>query len=75
MKDISLLLIDLSIPCIDFIRYIKKIKETSCNLMKKEERFSMLKALNDTANGRQNEKGKIMLETYVQMAYLRPDIL
>ena len=48
---------------------LEKIKETSRNLIKKEERFSMLKALNDTANGRHNEKGKIMLETYVQMAY------
>lgn len=48
---------------------LDKIKETSRNLIKKEERFGMLKALNDTANGRQNEKGKIMLETYVQMAY------
>ena len=28
-----------------------------------------MKALNDTANGRHNEKGKVMLETYVQMAY------
>ena len=48
---------------------LEKIKDTSRNLVKKEECFGMLKALNDTANGRQNEKGKIMLETYVQMAY------
>ena len=48
---------------------LEKIQETSRNLVKKEEKFGMLKALNDTANGRQNEKGKIMLETYVQMAY------
>lgn len=48
---------------------LEKIQETSSRLVKKEERFGMLKALNDTANGRQNEKGKIMLETYVQMAY------
>ena len=46
-----------------------KVKEVSNKLSKKEEQFGMLKALNDTANGRQNEKGKIMLETYVQMAY------
>ena len=46
-----------------------KVKEVSSKLSKKEEQFGMLKALNDTANGRQNEKGKIMLETYVQMAY------
>lgn len=48
---------------------LEKIKETNAKLIKKEEKYSMLKALNDTANGRQNEKGKIMLETYVQMAY------
>ena len=48
---------------------LEKIRETNLRLLKKEERYSMLKALNDTANGRQNEKGKIMLETYVQMAY------
>lgn len=48
---------------------LEKIKQTNSKLLKKEEKFSMLKALNDTANGRQNEKGKIMLETYVQMAY------
>lgn len=46
-----------------------KIKGTCEKLEKKEAHYSMLKALNDTANGRQNEKGKIMLETYVQMAY------
>lgn len=48
---------------------LEKIRDTNQKLLKKEERYSMLKALNDTANGRQNEKGKIMLETYVQMAY------
>ena len=48
---------------------LEKIKETSEKLAKKEAGYGMLKALNDTANGRQNEKGKIMLETYVQMAY------
>lgn len=46
-----------------------KIKETGDKLAKQEARYGMMKALNDTANGRQNEKGKIMLETYVQMAY------
>ena len=46
-----------------------KVKDVSNKLSQKEEQFGMLKALNDTANGRQNEKGKIMLETYVQMAY------
>ncbi len=48
---------------------LDKIKETNIKLVKKEEKLKWLKALNDTANGRQNEKGKIMLETYVQMAY------
>lgn len=48
---------------------LTKIKVSYAKLIKKEEKLTMLKALNDTANGRQNEKGKIMLETYVQMAY------
>ncbi len=48
---------------------LEKLKETSTRLAQKEARYGMMKALNDTANGRQNEKGKIMLETYVQMAY------
>ncbi len=48
---------------------LERLKETYHRLVQKEERYGMLKALNDTANGRQNEKGKIMLETYVQMAY------
>lgn len=48
---------------------LEKIKETNASLKKKEKRLQLLKTLNDTANGKQNEKGKIMLETYVQMAY------
>ena len=48
---------------------LEKIRECDCRLQKKEEDYGWMKALNDTANGRQNEKGKIMLETYVQMAY------
>ena len=48
---------------------LANIKETVEKLTKKEVEIRMLKSLNDTANGRQNEKGKIMLETYVQMAY------
>lgn len=48
---------------------LEKIREISSKLSSKEKEYGMLKALNDTANGRQNEKGKIMLETYVQMAY------
>lgn len=38
-------------------------------LAQKEIEYGWMKALNDTANGRQKEKGKIMLETFVQMAY------
>lgn len=45
------------------------IKNKSSQLAKKQIDYGWMKALNDTANGRQNEKGKIMLETYVQMAY------
>ena len=45
------------------------IKEKSSILEEKQIEYGWMKALNDTANGRQNEKGKVMLETYVQMAY------
>ena len=41
----------------------------SKQLEEKQVIYGWMKALNDTANGRQNEKGKVMLETYVQMAY------
>ena len=47
----------------------EQIEQKSDLLEEKEQTFRWLKALHDTANGRQNEKGKIMLETYVQMAY------
>ena len=46
-----------------------RIREKSELLTRKQEEYGWMKALNDTANGRQNEKGKVMLETYVQMAY------
>ena len=45
------------------------IREKSDLLQRKQEEYGWMKALNDTANGRHNEKGKVMLETYVQMAY------
>ena len=45
------------------------IRQKSDLLQRKQEEYGWMKALNDTANGRQNEKGKVMLETYVQMAY------
>ena len=48
---------------------MQKIEEKAGILKKKEADYGWLKALHDTANGRQNEKGKIMLEAYVQMAY------
>lgn len=47
----------------------KKIKEKQKLLEEKEADYGWMKALNDTANGRANEKGKVMLETFVQMAY------
>ncbi|MBQ9991000.1 MAG: SMC family ATPase [Lachnospiraceae bacterium] len=48
---------------------LEKIRHKAALLTKKEEIYGWLKALNDTANGRQADKSKIMLETYVQMAY------
>lgn len=45
------------------------IRKKQEELERKEERCQWLKALNDTANGRNGENGKIRLETYVQMAY------
>ena len=45
------------------------ILEKNALLEKKEADYGWMKALNDTANGRQSEKGKVMLETFVQMAY------
>ena len=48
---------------------LENIRDKSAVLEQKQIQYGWMKALNDTANGRQNEKGKIMLETYVQMAY------
>ena len=47
----------------------KNVSQKSLLFQEKQVQYGWMKALNDTANGRQNEKGKIMLETYVQMAY------
>lgn len=44
---------------------VKKHRE----LERKEARRQWLKALNDTAGGQYGDRGKIRLETYVQMAY------
>lgn len=38
-------------------------------LQKQDERYGWLKELHNTANGRYSDKGKVMLETYVQMSY------
>ena len=48
---------------------LKHICEKNQLLQEKQVEYGWMKALNDTANGRHNEKGKVMLETYVQMAY------
>lgn len=48
---------------------LQNIRIQSKQLEEKQVIYGWMKALNDTANGRQNEKGKVMLETYVQMAY------
>ena len=48
---------------------LQNIKSKSRVLEEKQVTYGWMKALNDTANGKQNEKGKVMLETYVQMAY------
>ena len=47
----------------------EKILKQQKLLEQKELDYGWMKALNDTANGRQSEKGKVMLETFVQMAY------
>lgn len=48
---------------------LEQIRLKAALLEEKERDYGWMKALHDTANGRQSEKGKIMLETYVQMAY------
>ena len=48
---------------------LEHIRERSALLEKKQTEYGWMSALNKTANGKQNEKGKIMLETFVQMAY------
>lgn len=48
---------------------LEQIRKKAVLLEEKEESYGWMKALHDTANGRQADKSKIMLETYVQMAY------
>lgn len=45
------------------------IKETEREMKRAEKRHRIIKNLSDTANGTLSGKEKIMLETYVQMAY------
>ena len=47
----------------------KKTEKASAVLKDLEHRLQWVKALSDTANGTLNKKAKIMLETFVQMAY------
>lgn len=60
---------EISVAKIKNSHALDKIRENELILSEKEINYGWMKALNDTVNGRQNEKGKIMLETYVQMAY------
>lgn len=46
-----------------------KIKERISELIDIENQYTWLKSLSDTANGTLTGKEKVMLETYVQMAY------
>ncbi len=48
---------------------LDNIKLKSGNLVEAEKKYSLVKALYDTANGRVHGKEKIMLETYIQMNY------
>ncbi len=50
-------------------RILSRLQETSAELLKLEQRWTMVRALSNTANGAVAGKEKIMLETYVQMAY------
>lgn len=47
----------------------EKIKERVAELSDIENQYTWLKSLSDTANGTLTGKEKIMLETYIQMAY------
>lgn len=48
----------------------KQLEEKSRDLERLEKEYGQLKALSDTANGTLTGKEKLMLETYVQTAYL-----
>lgn len=50
-------------------RALENISEKAAELTDIDKRWGWIKALSDTANGNITGKEKIMLETYVQMAY------
>ncbi len=48
---------------------IQNITDLTAGLVEKEKKWAWVKALSNTANGNVAGKEKIMLETYIQMAY------
>ena len=48
---------------------LQKIREQSSEITKVEKKYSLLKALSDTANGDIRGRERLMLETYVQTRY------
>lgn len=48
---------------------IRNITEITVGLVEKEKQWAWVRALSNTANGNVSGKEKIMLETYIQMAY------
>lgn len=48
---------------------LANIKKQSGMLLETEKRWTWIKALSNTANGNLSGKEKVMLETYIQMAY------
>ena len=48
---------------------LENVEKKVAQLLKDEEKLQWVKALSDTASGKLTGKGKVMLETYVQMTY------
>ena len=48
---------------------LAKIQKKSKDIIELEQKWTMVKALSNTANGNISGKEKIMLETYVQMTW------
>lgn len=48
---------------------LENVEKKTAQLLKDEEKLQWVKALSDTASGKLTGKGKVMLETYVQMTY------